>query len=163
MNGRQIELRGVIEILGVVGLIASLVFVALEIRQNTNAVRGATIQGFAEQSLEVAMQLTQSPDLRAAFLSMNDDELTDDQRLILGAYFTGTMRILENRLIQAELGTIDHADLERFGARSTAYRQPFFRVFWESRKEQYSTEFQEYVDREIISLSTVPVLPDEDF
>jgi hypothetical protein len=42
----RISLRGIAEILGIFGVIGSRVFVALEIRQNADAVRSATIRAF---------------------------------------------------------------------------------------------------------------------
>ena len=47
--------RQYIEIAGLVSIIASLVFVGAEIRQNTNAIRGATQQ---EISLQLSEMLT---------------------------------------------------------------------------------------------------------
>lgn len=66
MDGKPIQFRRLVEIFGFLGVIASLVFAALEIRQNTRAVYGATIQGMAEQSFETSMVIVQTPDLRTA-------------------------------------------------------------------------------------------------
>ncbi|HEY5622263.1 MAG TPA: hypothetical protein VIV14_00785 [Gammaproteobacteria bacterium] len=38
------------EVLGIIGVIASMIFVGLEIRQNTSTVRGATLQAVSQQS-----------------------------------------------------------------------------------------------------------------
>ena len=156
MDTNPQEFRKLIEIVGFLSLIASLIFVALEIRQNTNAVRGATIQGFAEHSMEVSMVLAQNADIRAAWLVMDDKDLDADQELILQAMYIGLMRLLENRLIQAEIGVIDFEDLERFGAKASVYRTSYFRRFWALTKDQYSIQFQEYVEREILSQSLLP-------
>lgn len=66
MDGKPIQFRRLVEIFGFLGVIASFVFVALEIRQNTRAVYGVTIQGMAEQSFETSMVIVQTPDLRTA-------------------------------------------------------------------------------------------------
>ena len=106
----------------------------------------------------MSVLLAESADIRDAYLSMNDDDLTDDQVLILSAFFTGLMRIVENRLVQARLGTIDYADLKHFGARSSTYRQPFFRRFWERQRDQFSPELQKYVEQEILPQEELPLL-----
>ena len=46
------DVRSWLEIATTIGVILSLVFVGFEIRQNTQAVRGATIEALAAQSIE---------------------------------------------------------------------------------------------------------------
>ena len=41
--------RNIIEIVGIVSVVGSLVFVGIEIKQNTSAVRGATQQAVSSQ------------------------------------------------------------------------------------------------------------------
>ena len=50
------------EMLAALGVIGSLLFVGYEIRQNTEAVRGSTIQGIADQSLQVTLALSMDED-----------------------------------------------------------------------------------------------------
>ena len=49
--------KGIIEILGLVALIGSLIFVGIEIRQNSLAVRGATHQSISEQVTKLYMHV----------------------------------------------------------------------------------------------------------
>ena len=51
------------ETIGVIGVIASLVFVGVEIRQNTQAVRGATYQSLTESSMELLFRISDDPAL----------------------------------------------------------------------------------------------------
>ena len=53
-----------IDVLTGLGIIFSLIFVASEIRGNTKAVRGATMQGITDQSLSLSMALVSTPELR---------------------------------------------------------------------------------------------------
>ena len=57
MEKREAKWKMVGSVLGGLGVIGSLVFVALEIRQNTEAVRSATIQAISEQSFTAVAQL----------------------------------------------------------------------------------------------------------
>ena len=45
--------RNRLELIGFISVIASLVFVGMEIRQNTTAVRGATNQAISDQALSL--------------------------------------------------------------------------------------------------------------
>ena len=158
---KSLNLRGLAELMGFLGVIASLVFVALEIRQNTNIVRGATIQAFADQSSQFSLALAQDADLRAAYIAKDDPDIGPDKKAALGAFYTGLMRILENRVMQAKIGVIAPEDLDSFGSKSVTYRTPYFRTFWERTKEQYSSELQHYVESEILSLPMLTPLADQ--
>ena len=45
--------RNIIEIVGIISVVGSLVFVGIEIKQNTSAVRGATQQAVSSQVSEM--------------------------------------------------------------------------------------------------------------
>ena len=49
--------RNRLELIGFISVIASLVFVGMEIRQNTTAVRGATNQAISDQASELYLCL----------------------------------------------------------------------------------------------------------
>ena len=53
--------------MGTVAVVMGLVFVGLEIRQNTLAVRGATIQSVAEMGQANNLAALESPELREAY------------------------------------------------------------------------------------------------
>lgn len=142
------------ETLGVLGVIGSLIFVALEIRQNTNAVRSSAIQAISEQSFEISMRVAESTELRAIQRAADSgDELTADQRDQLFALYSALMRIQQNRFQQLQLGVLDEETLFQVGGRGRGYRSPFFREYWAERESTYPTEFQEFVKQEILPLS----------
>ena len=55
--------RNTAEFAGVVAVVASLIFVGLELRQNTNAVETATIENLTNQSHDFFLLMDSSPDL----------------------------------------------------------------------------------------------------
>ena len=58
--------RTVRERVGLVSVVSSLLFVGLEIRSNTAAVKGATLLGMSDQSLAVTLAGAQTPEIRDA-------------------------------------------------------------------------------------------------
>ena len=150
MNGKQFG-----ETLAALGVIASLIFVAVEVHQNTNAVRGATLQAVSQQSLDLTMAGLDNPELRAAFGTARDslpEVLTAKQRNILSWFFSSKIRADENRFRQVELGILD---VSTFGQLSSngAYRLPYFSEWWTTRRSQYSADYRGFVDREFLPLS----------
>lgn len=52
---QKYRFRGFVELIGIVAVVASLIFVGLEIRQNATATRGATQQQLAASAREITM------------------------------------------------------------------------------------------------------------
>ena len=98
------------EALPAVGVIASLSFVAVEARrQNTAAVRGATLQAVSQQSLDLVMAGLDNPDLRSAFRTAkesSENTLTEEQKNLLGRFISAKLRADGKRFRQVQLGTV---------------------------------------------------------
>jgi hypothetical protein len=142
------------EILGIAGVIGSLVFVAIEIRQNTNAVRSTTVQAIAALSYEHSMRVTENPDLRAAQRACeNGEELTEDQRDLVRTAYTGLMRLQQNRFLQLTLRVLDEETIFQMGGRGPGYRSPCFATFWAENGENFPSDFQEFIESEVLPLA----------
>lgn len=144
--------RGAAEAIGVLGVIGSLIFVALEIRQNTNAVRSATIQAISQQSYDANYRLAENSELVEIISKADNGEaLTDSERRRLFAWWTAILRLNENRLQQYRLGVLDASILFDVGGRNRVYQGNSFAEYWESRKQDYSAEFQRFIDECVVS------------
>ena len=110
------------EVLGVLGVIGSLIFVALEIRQNTNAVRSAALQAISEQVIDWQTSFAQDEDWMRiiSFLQVEGGtygELNPRDRVKYQYAVNPVIRIMENRYRQMQLGVIDLAELDAGGGR----------------------------------------------
>ena len=143
--------KGLAELLGIVSVVGSLIFVAMEVRQNTDAVRSATIQAIAELSYDSTMRLVENSDLRAARVAARSGSMTEDQIEQLDTWYTALMRIQQNRLVQSRLGILDLEDAMQIGGRARAYREPYFAEYWERRKNYYPPEFQDYIEQQVLN------------
>jgi len=140
------------EILGVLGVIASMIFVGVEIRQNTNAVRGSTLHAVSQQSLDLVMVGINSPELRSAFTAAQEGKLSPEQRNQLLWFISAKLRADENRFRQVELGILDASTFQQL-SNHMAYRIPYFAEYWAMRGDMYAADFQEVVIREFLPLS----------
>jgi len=70
--------RTVLELVGAVGVIGSLIFVGLEIRQSAAATRAATVQQIKDAWLETNLTTATSRDLADAFVLVETDSLSAD-------------------------------------------------------------------------------------
>jgi len=71
------KLRNLIELLGAGAILMGLIFVGLELRQNTAAMQAATIQGLADSSQEHLLLLASDPEL----LEIQQKAVTDPDQL----------------------------------------------------------------------------------
>jgi hypothetical protein len=144
--------RETAEVIGVLGVVGSVIFVALEIRQNTDAVRSATIQAISEQSFDSNFRLAENPDLLALMLKADNQEpLTDSERFQLFTLLNAILRLNQNRYQQFRLGVLDTATLFEVGGRSSVYQGFIFAEYWEETKQNHSVEFQRFIEECVIS------------
>jgi hypothetical protein len=153
LEKRKMSWKDVTEILGVLGVIGSLIFVAFQIQQNTNAVRSATIQAILDRSYDATVLAVENAELRAATQASCDGTLTADQRLQLAAYYRAILRLQMNRYLQVQLGILDEQLALTLGGRGMAYRRPIFAELWAEGKREYSPEFQAFIEREVLPLA----------
>ena len=67
------KLRFLGQLFGALGVIASLAFLALEIRQNTEAVKSSTIHALSDQGSNLTAMIMLNDDLLKAFRASRDE------------------------------------------------------------------------------------------
>ena len=156
------------EIIGLIGVIGSLVFVGLEVRQSSIATRAATDAAVADGFRELNLAMASSPDLAralAAHASNPEEASIEDQVLILGLY-RALFYIWSNAHRQHLNGTIDPALYRSVVQELSAYagdlpaganvedirrRQRLTKWAWESERFIYNPDFQRFVDSALAS------------
>lgn len=122
------------EMVAALGVIISMLFVAYEIRQNTDAVRSSTVRDIAGMTFAYTLEFTQDAEwmrimtlLFEEGVAVEDLAPVDRQRLTWGL-ITST-KILEARFRQRQLGTIDDEDLRGLGGTTNTnwYTSPTYR------------------------------------
>jgi hypothetical protein len=140
------------EIFGALGVIASLIFVGIEVRQATNAVHGATLQAVSQQSLDLVMAGLDNPALRSALVAAAEGRLSPEQTNLMVWFMSAKLRADENRFRQVELGILDASTFRQL-SNHAAYRTAYFAEYWALRGDDYAADFQEIVRREYLPLS----------
>ena len=103
------DLGNIGEFLGAIGVIASLVYLAVQIRQNTRSVRSATYQSSTRDIVHLSDQLSQDPELtRIWFEGLHGfDSMPKADRRRFAAYMTGAFRRYESMLYQTQQGLLE--------------------------------------------------------
>jgi hypothetical protein len=155
--------RRVGELIGLAGVIGSLIFVGIEVRQSSIATRAATDAAVADGFRELNLVLASSPDLAgalAAYASNPEEAPAEDQILMLG-FYRALFHIWSNGHRQHLNGTIDPAIFQAVVQEISAYagevppgadiddierRQRITRWAWESERFIFNPDFQAFVD-----------------
>lgn len=139
------------EIVGAVAIIASLIFVGSEIRQNTNALRTATTQSIAEQINTINLEYATDENLPRLFALMFEGKSQDafsptDQVRLEMAILVGLRRI-ENIYLQVEEGVLHKDALSRVGY--TFYQNNFTREYWKGARADFDAKFRPFMDKKL--------------
>ena len=130
-----------------------MVFVAFEIRQNTDAVRSSTLHDVSRMSYDVTALLVENADLREARRALCGENATEDQYDQFRLWYASLMRVQQNRFFQVQLGILDESEVLAVGGRGGAYRHPYFAEFWSRVRDSYPPEFIQYIEAEVLPLS----------
>ncbi len=144
------DLGNIGEFLAAVGVIVSLVYLAMQIRQNTRSVRSAAYQAAVASSVDIATKFASSETLSETFSKgfRNYETLQGPERHRFGAYAYGLFRSYENLFYQHAQGAIE-SDLW-VGFHNMPQRdinETGFAAWWDRQRNVFSPEFQRYVDR----------------
>ena len=135
------------EILGTIAVVVSLIYVAIQIRQNTHTTKLATGQNLSRDYREAIAPLYSDPHLAKIYLSgMNGiQSLTNEDRFRAYVFTQCYYRTLENAYYQYQNGAVDDYVWEAFisnmqFSKDTAIQK----AFWRDRQHIFSEEFRAF-------------------
>lgn len=146
------RLKELLEVVGILSIVVTLIFVLFEIRQNTNAIRSSVIHSVSDQSMDIMRMLIELPELRESRRAVNDGESTADQRSQVDYLYGLLIRLQQNRYLQSALNVVDEDVMLLLGGQAPVYRTGDFRSYWKEVKGNYPAEFQEYTEENNINL-----------
>ncbi len=134
--------------LGAVAVVASLIFVGIQIRQNTAATRAASHHAVSDALNQINFSFAGNADVTRIFLSGMADRnaLTPEERWRFDALCRAYLHVCETMYIQAGLGVGDKSILlaEEEGIR-TMFAAPGVRAWWAENPYGFCAEFRGYV------------------
>ena len=150
MNWEAIGAIG--EVVGAIAVIATLIYLALQIRQNTAALRSTATQAAHDQAANVYNILCSDPDMAGIFMrgTLAPNELSDDELARLNSFYSVTQFYLQNWYMQSRDQLMDDTLLSSWSnivARIST--TPGFEQFWEQRSYVYSPVYREWLETEV--------------
>ena len=148
---KKLDLGRIITILANVGVIAGIVFLAIELRQNNALLRAEARQVIVQNragSLERWADDGEMMQLRLK--ATNGEQLTTDEAWRLGNDLTALLTRMEYDWEQFENGLVPYIPARAW--RGIVTRWPYMRTMWQERRENFSPGFARFVDEEVIGL-----------
>jgi len=142
-------LGAISELLGAAGVIASLIYVGVQVRQNTRSMRAATYDSLVRSNGEWLAPLIQDAALATSFevAVSNWAEVEEDQRPRVMFLLTQLFRHWENAFFQQQQGTLAPSLWLTWQVVILSYfHQPGIQEWWQLRRTVYSTEFREFLE-----------------
>lgn len=155
--------RRIVEVIGIIGIVGSLIFVGVEIRQNSVATKAATDAAIADALRELSLAQATSPALASAFAAHAADPASApaDAQVLMQGFWRALFHVWSNVHRQHANGTVDPAiydsvvrEISSY-ARSPTASEPLSEVevrgrlmswAWSSERFLFTTDFQAFVD-----------------
>lgn len=123
----------------------SLIFVGLQIGQNTHAVRVATYLQVQEGANQLNLATATNPDLNRAMQTWRQETFSDTLDARVYPFVVAILRNIENAHFMTLEGVYETEQLNRFAA-NPAFSSDRFPSFWDRARPRFSPVFQAYVD-----------------
>lgn len=141
------------EILGAIGVIVTLGYLASQIRQNTKASRSESVQSLAESGATMNAMIIEEPDVAREFLAGMSDyrSLPAEDRLRFRFLIGQWLLAFEAVYIQHNMGTVDkHVFDSRMRLLEEWLNNDGGLAAWKAARSGFSVEYVEYIEKNVI-------------
>ena len=151
-------MRPSVEIVGMVGVILSLVFVAVELRQNTVSTQAQSVLELNVAMNEIMISIAENDEL-AELLSRNKSEvnLSPAEALQLQQYAYASMNVFESAHVFHTKDLMDESDYDGWRDATCMFvALPAINRLWRDGHITLNLRFTEFVNTECLGLATAP-------
>ena len=148
---KNISYREVSEIIAVVSVVFSLIFVGLQLKQSTIASKAAAYQELGIATSEIWFKMSSDPALNDILFEIDKDPVngyknlsqSDKNRAI--SFVMGSLRLYETVYLQVEQGLLDSGALNYLGWEGFG-RSNLLKGTWPDAKYFVTPKFSEYIE-----------------
>ena len=156
MNWEAIGAIG--EIVGAITVVVTLIYIAIQMRQNTTAIQLNTAHSVTEELQEMFSLLASDQGLSEIFVEASqNEELTGADRVRYNTWSSNLVRVYENAFLLNRQNVVDEAHwdgMTRMMIDISA--MPAFSLYWADRIHWFSEDFQQHMNSEIIPTPAKP-------
>ena len=138
------------EIVGAIAVLTSLLYLAVQIRQNTASMKSSTFQNAVTSISEVSLGIGTDEDtagITYTAFTQGISALTDAQRFRFGLLMTGLFRNYENFWFHYENGVMEEHMWQGVRNAMLGYLEhPSVKIWWGERSSIFSPKFVAYIE-----------------
>jgi len=143
-----LDLASIGNFVGGIAVLATLLFLTLQIRQSTKHQKALLQQGRAMRNVELTVQFS-DPEIAWIYQrgGAGDVQLTTPEVATFRRAFTATILSFEDGFIQRRMGLLNQASAASdIRILKTIFSQPGFRAMWRMLRPSFDTEFVKFLD-----------------
>ncbi|MBT3834307.1 MAG: hypothetical protein HOB98_04290 [Gammaproteobacteria bacterium] len=149
------ELGSLGEFIGSIIVLLSLVYLALEIRSNTETARTSTYQSVVSEFGALNRSMASTPGLSRLFASALEDfdSLDSEEKARISQLFFVCFHNFENMYYQYKKGYLEDEVWTGWKRLMLSYHaRPGFQAWWEIRRDVYSASFVKFLSSETLDV-----------
>ena len=143
------ELGNIGEFISSIGVVISLLYLAVQIRKNTETERMSTYQSVVSDFGSLNRTMSSNAELSYLYVKAMEDfgELDSDEKARVSQLFFATFHYFENMFYQHKKGYLEE-DVWRGWKRLmlTYHARPGFQTWWSIRRDVFSESFGEFLE-----------------
>ena len=145
------------EIVGAVGVVVSLLYLANQVRLNAKATEDSTMREIFTAAGVHANAMAESPNRKAIIKGLIDyPNLAGEDKFAFDSLLGGLMNIVESSIVSTSSDFLPSETPDNWAdyLHSRFFAYDGFRAWWGDSRKQYCREFREWVDHEISNVNT---------
>jgi hypothetical protein len=137
------KLSSVAEIVSSIAVLVTLVYLTIQLQQNTNALQAGGRDAVISDELELLLATIERPEL---MLYRVRESLSEEERVQLGSYLVAFVRLRERDWRQFQSGALDAATWASYqGGLISTLSNPQSRRWWGNAAGAFPSDFRNYV------------------
>jgi hypothetical protein len=142
-------INSIAQIVAAIGVIASLFYLAVQIRQNTRSQRSVVVDSLTSSLIVLFGQQAADPTQMRAFVTVVEDwhGATEEDRTRAVAMLFSTFKLFENAWFQQRQGTLEPEQWEGWDLHIRVYyHRPGVQTWWSLRRGMFAAGFRDYIE-----------------
>jgi hypothetical protein len=156
------DLGNIGEFVAAIAVVLSLIYLAVQIRQNTSSVRTSTFHECASRAADLTRGIAEQKELARIFrtgLGGLEQLEDDDDRFRFVLLLQNMFRQYEDLLFQYRAGTLSSESWDAWRYSFRGYlSNPGFSPFWDLRRLSFTESFRQFVETERETTEPLPTL-----
>ncbi len=142
-------INAIAQLTAAIGVIASLFYLAVQIRQNTQSKRSVVVDSLTASLIALLGPQATDPALTRAFAAAVEDwrGATEEDRLRAVAVLFAIFKLFENAWFQQRQGTLEPEQWQGWDLYIRAYyHRPGVKTWWPLRRGMFAAGFRDYLE-----------------